>query len=102
MGKTRKARRKFSSKFKAEVAYAALQERQSTSELAKRFEVHSSQISQWKRELKDGMPRIFDGENKQGADFDKERDALYRKIGELEMERDYLKKSLSRLGWTES
>ena len=46
---TQKMRRKFSSEFKAKVALEALKEKSSLEELAKKYEVHPVQISNWKR-----------------------------------------------------
>ena len=45
----RNQRRKFSSEFKTKVALEALKERETLSELAKRFELHPNQISQWRK-----------------------------------------------------
>jgi len=49
----KKTRRKFTSAFKAKVAIEALKERETLSELAKRFDLHPNQISMWKREFLD-------------------------------------------------
>lgn len=44
-------RRKLTAKFKAQVAIEAIKERESMTDLAKRFEVHPAQITTWKREF---------------------------------------------------
>lgn len=93
----KKSRRKFSATFKAQVAIEALKERSSLSELAKRFKVHSVQISKWKQEFLENAPAAFDSEAGQ-QDVEQEKQELYAKIGQLEMERDWLKKNLNRLG----
>ncbi|QES88321.1 transposase [Rhizosphaericola mali] len=93
----KKSRRKFDSSFKARVAVEALKERETLSELALRFDLHPTQISQWKQEFLENSAIIFDGtsvEKENEVDVSK----LYDKIGELEMEKDFLKKSLRRLG----
>lgn len=93
----KKSRRKFDSSFKARVAIEALKERETLSELALRFDLHPTQISQWKQEFLEHSAIIFDskaGEKENEVDVSK----LYHKIGELEMEKDFLKKSLRRLG----
>ena len=90
-------RRKFTAEFKTKVAIEAIKERQSLSELAERFELHSNQISQWKREFMENATMVFskgkDEEQEPKVDVDK----LYSKIGQLEIERDFLKKSLHKL-----
>lgn len=101
MRKTKTIRRRFSSEFKSKVALEAIQERYTISELSKKFELHPTQINNWKRELLSKLPKIFDsksgGKEKESIDMDQ----LYCKIGKLEMERDFLKKSLRKLGWSE-
>ncbi len=93
----KKSRRKFSASFKAQVAIEALKERETLSELAQRFEVSPSQISNWKREFLDHASNTFASEKKK-EDTEQKVDKLYQKIGQLEMENDFLKKSLWKTG----
>ncbi len=90
-------RRKFSSTFKAKVAIAALKERETLAELAVRFEVHSNMISKWKQEFLERSPEIFETSPPEKQDEEK-TDHLYTKIGKLEVERDWLKKNLKKVG----
>lgn len=89
-------RRKFSAGFKAKVAIEALKERESLAELSKRFEVHPNMISKWKQEFIEHSTEVFEKkkEVEEGVDLGK----LYTKIGELEMENDFLKKNLKKIG----
>ena len=84
-------RRKFTAGFKAQVSIEALKERESLAELAKRFEVHPNMISKWKQEFIERSSEIFETEPPE-KDFEAEREKLFSKIGQLEMERDWLKK----------
>jgi len=95
-----KSRRKFTGKFKAMVAIEALKERETLSELAKRFELHPNQISQWKREFLDRADQAFEGPSAapEGKDWEQERAQLFQKLGELQMDNDFLKKSLNKAG----
>ena len=90
-------RRKFTAEFKTKVPIEAIKERQSLSELAERFELHPNQISQWNGEFMENATLVFskgkDEEQEPKVDVDK----LYSKIGQLEIERDFLKKSLHKL-----
>ncbi|MBX6381142.1 MAG: transposase [Thermoflavifilum aggregans] len=90
-------RRKFSGAFKAQVAIEALKERESLAEISKKYEVHPNMISKWKQEFLKRAPEIFETKSPdQQAQVDIEK--LYAKIGQLEMERDFLKKVSKKLG----
>jgi len=84
-------RRKFTAGFKAQVAIEALKERETLAELSKRYEVHPNMISKWKQEFVDRSSEIFKTDPPE-AGFEAEREKLFAKIGQLEMERDWLKK----------
>jgi transposase-like protein len=88
-------RNKYSAEFKAKVALAALKEEQSVSELAARFGVHPTMISNWKRALLDGAAEVFDKGHKSRKETEAKMDELYRQIGRLQVERDFLSKKLS-------
>ena len=93
-------RRKFTAKFKAQVAIEAIKERESMSDLAKRFEIHPAQITTWKREFLERADQAFGGTSDAPklTALELERDDLYRKVGELEMQRDFFKKTLIKAG----
>lgn len=94
-----KSRRKHSAAFKAEVALAAIKERETLSELSARYGIHPTVISTWKNEFLKRSEELFSKHGpKSEADFEKERQKLYAKIGELEMQRDWLKKKSKQLG----
>lgn len=92
----KRSRRKFSSAFKARVAIEALKERESLAELSNRFEVHPNMISKWKKDFIEKSSSVFDVRTEEESGVDPEK--LYARIGQLEIENDFLKKSLKKTG----
>lgn len=92
-----KNRRNFTSAFKAKVAIEALKERDTLADLSVRYELHSTVISKWKQEFIKSASLVFDKKQKDDDPF-VDVDLLYSKIGQLEMENDFLKKKLKKSG----
>lgn len=93
----KRTRRKFSASFKAKVALEAIKERYSLAELSKKYEVHPNQISKWKQEFLEKSSSVFDSQGEEEQNDQPEVDKLYAKIGELQLENDFLKKSLKKI-----
>jgi len=91
-----KKRRNHSAAFKARVALEAVKGEQTLSELSARFEVHPTQIQQWKKQLVDGSQDIFGASEKDRKRVESEVNDLHAKIGQLTMERDFLSQALGR------
>ncbi len=84
-----KTRRKFTAEFKAQVAVAALKGDKTVAELAQLYNIHPAMITQWKGRLEREACHVF--ERKEGPDQSSvDVDALYRKIGQVQMENDFL------------
>ena len=62
-----KKRRKFTDKFKANVALDAVRGAKTLTELATEYQVHPNQISQWKKQLLENAPELFSGEKTREA-----------------------------------
>ena len=93
----KKTRRKFTGVFKAKVAIEALKERQSLAEISMHFEVHPNIISKWKKEFLENSAQVFDQQSKE-TEKEIDIEKLYAKIGQLEIENDFLKKNLRKIG----
>lgn len=87
-------RKRHSAEFKAKVALEAAKEIKTLNELASQYGIHAVQISQWKAQLLEHASNIFNTQKK-SADHTKKFDELYRQIGEVTVERDWLKKKLA-------
>lgn len=83
-----------SAAFKKKVAIEALREDQTLSELASKHGVHPIQISKWKKELVEGAESVFENRRSRPQDDQTPREELERKIGQLTVELDFLKKTL--------
>lgn len=87
-------RRQYSPEFKAKVALATLRNEHTVAELAARYEIHPTMINNWKRNLLEGAADLFDKNQKKQKNVNAKVDELYRQIGKLKVERDFLSKKL--------
>jgi putative transposase len=86
-------RKHYSAKFKSEVALSAIREEKTMSELSSEFSVHANQIARWKKELLTRAEEVFSHEAGRNTQDAEAREAeLYRQIGQLKVELDWLKK----------
>ena len=92
----KKQRRKFTKEFKLKVILEALKERSTVKELCQKYELYPTQISNWKQAFLDKAMSTMDAKDLKEVESDnqQEKEKLYAKIGQLQMELDYLKKKL--------
>ena len=96
MGKIRKS---YSSAFKAKVALEAIKKEKTISQLSSEYGVHANQINQWRKRLLEELPEIFSKKRqKEEKDTEDLQDELYRQIGQLKVELDWLKKKSKQFG----
>jgi transposase len=83
-------RTRHSADFKAKVALAALSESRTMAELATEYGVHPTQITRWKQELAENAVDLFGKGKKKEVNHEAELAELYRQIGKLKVENDFL------------
>ena len=92
-------RKRPTASFQAKVALEAAKPTRTAAELAKAYQVHPVQISQWKKQLLDGVESLFrDGRRREHEEGQALQAELYERIGRLNMEVEWLKKSVARCG----
>ena len=84
----------YSASQKSKVVLEALKEDKTLAELSSKYEIHSKVISRWKNEAIEALPKLFLPDKKASQDKEQEAlvDELYRQIGTLKVELDWLKK----------
>lgn len=87
-----KNRKNYDSKFKAKVAFEAAKEEKTIVQLSSEYGVHPNQIGQWKKKLLKDLPVVFQNKSLTTDDSDEKESELYRQIGQLKVELDWLKK----------
>ncbi len=92
-------RKRYSTEFKTKVAIEVIKGQKTVNEIASEYGVHVSQINGWKKRLMEAAPEIFSRRrDHEAAEQEAERERLYRKIGLLQVEVDWLKKKTGHLG----
>lgn len=88
-----KKRRSFTKEFKARVALEALKGVQTVAELASKFKVHPTQVTEWKKQLRSAAPEAFSRKASSDGRSEEELTApLYEEIGRLKMDLKWLEK----------
>jgi transposase-like protein len=91
-------KRTYSSKFKAELVLEALREEEHLSEIAAGYGINPNMLRNWKKEFLEKAPGIFDKSRQEKEllnkeqEMESEREEMLRTIGQLTIERDWLKK----------
>ncbi|CAG0941873.1 hypothetical protein BROC_01630 [Candidatus Brocadiaceae bacterium] len=86
-------RKSFDTEFMAKVALEAIKEEKTIAELSSQYEVHRTQITKWRKRVLEGLVGIFQGkEGRTAEEKEKVIDELYRQIGQLKVENEWLKK----------
>lgn len=90
-------RQRFTAEFKAKVALESIKGNLTIAEIASKYQVHSTQIGTWKKQLLNKIPDIFSGKIESAAETDERmKKTLYEQIGKLQVENDFLKQAVYR------
>jgi len=92
-------RKNYTGKFKSRVALAAIRNEKTISELASEFSIHPNLVRTWKTKLLAESEDFFsDKRKRKKVEDEKLTEELYRQIGQLKVELDWLKKKSGLLG----
>lgn len=92
-------RKSYSGKFKAKIAVEVIKEQNTLAEISSRFEVHRVLLSRWKKEAINGLPEIFSKKSNKKNNDNQLTDNLYKQIGQLKVENDWLKKKVETINY---
>ncbi len=91
-------RKQYSDQFKFKVALEAIIGLATINEIASRFQVHPNQVRNWKKQLTDDGPMIFERKSgKHHQTLSTQEAELYEQIGRLKMELEWLKKKVTEI-----
>ena len=89
------SRKRYGSALKVRVALEAIKGEKTAAQLAGRYGVHVSQITRWKQQVLESLPEVFSGKRETDrGEAERLQAELYRQIGQLKVELDWLKKKL--------
>jgi len=81
--------------FKFKVALEAIKGDKQISEIASEYNVHPQQVSEWKKKLLNNGQELFSTQSDKDLKLmKKHNETLYKRIGQLSVESDFLKKKL--------
>lgn len=88
-------RKQHTAQFKAKVAIEAIKGEKTIAELTSLYGVHPNQITKWKKRTFESLPDVFSKKHdRETKDRDALEEELYKQIGQLKVELDWLKKKL--------
>ena len=92
-------RRVFSDELEFKIVLEAIKGVRQISEIASEFEVHPNQITNWKKQFLENGSKVFSNKKtEEVSDLEETKDELFKKVGQQQLEIDFLKKNLKRLG----
>jgi transposase len=91
------SRKKHSAQTKAKVALEALKGDKTTADITTKYGIHATQINHWKKAVLEIIPEAFSSKRKRKEDDQQALiEELYKQIGQLKVENEFLKKNVDR------
>lgn len=90
-------RKSYSGNLKAKMAIDMIREQETVAELSAKYEVHRSMLTKYKKEAIEGLPELLSKTKTNKNDQQNLIEKLYMKIGQLEVENDWLKKKVEAI-----
>ena len=96
-------RKRYDKEFKAKVALEALKGEKTLQELAVTYAVHPNMVALWKKQILEHATVLFEkeGKDKDAEDAERKQDELFKQIGQLQVENEFLKKKYKQLYGTD-
>jgi transposase len=91
-------RKRYTGAFKAKVGMEALMGVKTVGQIAREYQVHPVQVTQWKGVIRERLPDLFESARPAHEDSQQLITQLHEKIGQLTVEVDWLKKKCRQLG----
>jgi len=90
-------RNNYSPEFKAKVALEAIKGEKTTVQIASEYGIHPTQVTKWKRYFMENCYKVFAQDTTKEEQLQRHIEHLYREIGQLKVERDFLSRKLGIL-----
>ena len=90
-------RKSYSGNLKAKMAIDMIREQETVAELSAKYQVHRAMLTKYKKEAIEGLPELLSKTKKNKNDQQNLIEKLYMKIGQLEVENDWLKKKVEAI-----
>jgi transposase len=90
--------KRYDAEFKMKVAIEAASEKDGILDIAGKHQIHNRQVYDWKKRLQESAELVFEKRPREENATNKREEELLKKIGQLSMEVDWLKKKLESSG----
>jgi len=90
-------RKQYTAAFKARIVQEILKEEKTLAQIAAEYEVHPTQLKQWRALALEGLPGLFEKQDSTAelkATYEQQQTELYAEIGKLTTQVTWLKKKL--------